>query len=53
MTDALAIAAGAAHTCALKVDHTLVCWGSDEAGQLGEGAPLQLSVPQPTQISCP
>jgi hypothetical protein len=37
----------------LKSDRSVVCWGADDSGQLGEGAPLQSLVPQPTQISCP
>lgn len=31
-----AIAAGAAHTCALK-DATLMCWGGNKFGQVGDG----------------
>ncbi|HEY4187166.1 MAG TPA: RCC1 repeat-containing protein [Polyangia bacterium] len=53
MTDVTALAAGHAHTCALKSDRTVLCWGADDSGQLGEGTPLQVSVAQPTQISCP
>jgi hypothetical protein len=34
--DALAIAAGARHTCALRrLDNEVVCWGANEAGQVG------------------
>ncbi|HEX9103409.1 MAG TPA: hypothetical protein VF997_14455, partial [Polyangia bacterium] len=33
-----AIAAGDNHTCALRADKTVVCWGDDSAGQLGRGA---------------
>ena len=35
-----AIVAGANHTCALRGDRTVVCWGDDSAGQLGRGAAL-------------
>lgn len=28
-----AVAAGRAHTCALRTDHTVLCWGDDEHGQ--------------------
>ncbi|MEZ4864216.1 MAG: hypothetical protein R3C14_23085 [Caldilineaceae bacterium] len=33
-----AIAAGISHTCGLTVDGGVTCWGSDEYGQLGDGA---------------
>ncbi len=36
-TKALAITAGAAHTCALLDDDTIVCWGENADGQLGAG----------------
>jgi hypothetical protein len=32
-----AITAGGRHSCALKVDDTLWCWGANESGQLGRG----------------
>ena len=31
------LAAGAAHTCALRIDGTVVCWGDNSRGQLGDG----------------
>ena len=40
LTGVTAIAAGAAHTCALRGDQTVVCWGDGSAGQLGAGGPL-------------
>ncbi len=51
--NAIAIAAGGAHTCAIKNDQSVFCWGSDSAGQLGEGAFLQHPTARPTHISCP
>jgi alpha-tubulin suppressor-like RCC1 family protein len=36
-TGIIAIAAGGSHTLALKSDGTLLSWGSDNAGQLGNG----------------
>lgn len=34
---ALKVAPGDSHTCALKNDGTVVCWGSNQYGQLGDG----------------
>ena len=51
--NAIALAAGGAHTCAIKSDQSVFCWGSDSAGQLGEGAFLQYPTARPTHISCP
>jgi alpha-tubulin suppressor-like RCC1 family protein len=35
--NAHAIATGAAHTCAIDGETTVRCWGSNSAGQLGDG----------------
>lgn len=36
-TPAIAIAAGRSHTCALRADSTVVCWGKAGSGALGDG----------------
>ncbi|MBM4360185.1 MAG: hypothetical protein FJ096_18930 [Deltaproteobacteria bacterium] len=38
---AMAIAAGAEHTCALLDDNTVKCWGGNDFGQLGLGNTLR------------
>jgi alpha-tubulin suppressor-like RCC1 family protein len=36
VTNAVSIAAGEGHTCAVLSDHTAVCWGMNDRGQLGD-----------------
>lgn len=42
-----AIAAGANHTCAIRTDNLLYCWGSNQSGQLGTWLSWS-STPRPT-----
>jgi alpha-tubulin suppressor-like RCC1 family protein len=54
LTDAVAISAGSAHTCALKADGTAWCWGSNLHGQLGDDASHEqcsCGVPMPCDCS--
>ncbi|UQA62196.1 RCC1 domain-containing protein [Polyangium aurulentum] len=37
LEDALRVALGGRHACALRLGGRVVCWGEDEAGQLGGG----------------
>ena len=37
ISDAIAIATGVQHTCALHTDSTVSCWGLNSSGQLGNG----------------
>ena len=39
------ISAGSKHTCALKTDSTLVCWGVGDNGQLGNNAKSNQNTP--------
>jgi len=43
-----AVSAGAHHTCAVREDATLWCWGANASGQLGNG--LALDLPGPTAV---
>lgn len=42
---AVAVAGGVSHTCAVRPDHTLWCWGSDVDGELGDGAMAAINTP--------
>ena len=45
LANVVAISAGANHTCALKADHSVVCWGANEDGQLGDNSTTNRSYP--------
>jgi alpha-tubulin suppressor-like RCC1 family protein len=51
LTEAVAIAAGTEHSCALQVRGTIVCWGSNRFGQLGDNdsSTTPVATPQPVQ----
>jgi alpha-tubulin suppressor-like RCC1 family protein len=46
-TGAVSVATGAGHTCALRADGTVHCWGDNSGGQLGNGG---LEAVQPVQV---
>jgi alpha-tubulin suppressor-like RCC1 family protein len=48
LTKVTSIAAGLAHTCAVRVDGTVWCWGLNDSGQLGNGSLVKSAVP--TQV---
>jgi alpha-tubulin suppressor-like RCC1 family protein len=41
------VAAGSYHTCAIKQDGSLWCWGANWYGQLGNGTQVQKTTPYP------
>jgi alpha-tubulin suppressor-like RCC1 family protein len=45
------VSAGGRHTCAMRGDGTLWCWGSNSDGQLGTGASTFLLQPSPVQVT--
>ena len=45
ISDAIAIAAGSSHSCALHENGTISCWGNNRYGQLGNGTDDNSAVP--------
>ena len=45
LTGAVALTAGRLHTCALKADGSVVCWGANGLGQLGDGSTVDKTSP--------
>jgi alpha-tubulin suppressor-like RCC1 family protein len=45
LTGAQALAAGWLHTCALMIDTTVKCWGTNTDGELGEGTTTDTPAP--------
>jgi alpha-tubulin suppressor-like RCC1 family protein len=45
LVNAVAIAAGDFHTCALLADGAALCWGANDSGQLGDGTTTQRNAP--------
>jgi hypothetical protein len=49
LSDAIAIAAGRSHTCALRVNGAVACWGDNVFGKLGDGTTQARSSPVAAQ----
>jgi hypothetical protein len=47
LANATRVSAGDAHTCALRSDGVVFCWGKNDVGQLGDGSPNS----QPTPVA--
>ncbi|MBX3313895.1 MAG: hypothetical protein KF906_06210 [Actinobacteria bacterium] len=45
--DAVAITLGYAHSCAVRIGGTVVCWGDNALGQLGDGTTTDHNLPAP------
>jgi alpha-tubulin suppressor-like RCC1 family protein len=41
----ITVSAGLYHTCAVKDDHFLLCWGRNDSGQLGDGTTVHKNIP--------
>jgi len=49
LTDAVALASGVSHSCAIRRGGTVVCWGLNTFGQLGDGTTNRSSSPVAVQ----
>jgi alpha-tubulin suppressor-like RCC1 family protein len=52
LPDAIGLGVGAKHSCAIRRNGTLWCWGANDTGQLGTGNLNELHAPQRTELSC-
>ena len=51
VTDALSVVVSPDHSCAVRADRTVWCWGSNKYGQLGNGTTAASVVPVQSRIS--
>lgn len=50
ITDAVDLASGGFHSCAIRADNTVSCWGLDTDGQIGDGA-VSANQPDPVAVT--
>jgi alpha-tubulin suppressor-like RCC1 family protein len=50
LEDVVHIEAGESHTCAILADGTIMCWGSNDKGQLGAGVETSGFNPVPIEV---
>jgi alpha-tubulin suppressor-like RCC1 family protein len=53
LDDAVTVAAGSTHTCAIRQDGALYCWGANNFGQLGVPQATALSSGKPIKVEFP
>ncbi len=46
LSDAVEVRAGAHYTCARRANGTVLCWGENRAGQIGDGTTTEAASPQ-------
>jgi alpha-tubulin suppressor-like RCC1 family protein len=51
LDNVVSLAAGAAHTCALKATGTVWCWGANSRGELGDGTLIARATPVTSQLA--
>jgi alpha-tubulin suppressor-like RCC1 family protein len=47
------VSTGLYHTCALKADGTVWCWGGNQEGEIGDGTQVQRRTPVPVSLADP
>ncbi len=53
LNDVTLLAVGMFSNCALRKGGAVLCWGRNDAGQLGTGDTQDRSTPTPAQLTCP
>jgi alpha-tubulin suppressor-like RCC1 family protein len=48
---AASVGVGLTHACAIDLSGTLICWGTDSSGELGDGVPVPGPATMPVSVS--